>query len=720
MTLHRKVRLFWGIALAVVPPVVLGVAGIVRLQYAKTRQELLRAVNAQMVQLARQAAAGLDENLGERERDARALTESPLIADYYHNLEFGLLDEARSSRRELGAFLRRYLSRNQGYARAVYLDERGREVAGAVAPGEEQAMDFSREDFVRALAINGGGPLPTRPGSPLLWFARPVRDELGRVRGVVALAEDLKRLHVRLARVEVGRRGGARLIMPEGQNVLGRVPAVAGEALAASAELPHHPGWRVVAEAPREDFLKPLDSIARVALATSLAGLVFLVGLLLWLARRIARPIEELAQAASEIGDGRLERRVSAAGGDEIAALARAFNAMAERLERQRREQAELQSQLIQSEKLSAIGQMISSVAHELNNPLGAITGYAQMLAQDDIPAIAAEDLEHIRVNVERCRKIVDNLLFFARKNRVERKRVDLNAALKASSELLSYRLSKIEGVTVVEELDTRTPPIRGDFQQIVQVLVNLMGNACDAMEGQRRPEGKRLILRTRAALDRALVEIEDNGSGIDPRSLEKIFEPFYTTKEPGKGTGLGLPICRQIAREHGGDVRVESRLGRGTVFRLDFPPFVDAPDSPDGPDREPDAEEFAPVPGRRVLVAEDEASIAKLVARVLRDDGDEVDVAGDGAQALSLLSANSYDLVISDVEMEHAKGPELHAALARDSKSTPMLFITGDMLNPKVLEFLAKSGCPFLPKPFGLVELRRETRRLLGRGAPR
>jgi signal transduction histidine kinase/CheY-like chemotaxis protein len=532
------------------------------------------------------------------------------------------------------------------------------------------------------------------------------------LKGVIAAGYDLGQLRERLADIVVGRHGAARVETESGRRIEGRPTSFSGETISASHALARRP-WTFVIEAPMEDFLGPLRTVKNAALATSLAGLALLVGLLLLLVRSITRPIAALVDAAHAIGQGDLRRRVDAVGADEMGALSQAFNEMAAKLESNRATHSELQTQLIQAEKLSAVGQLISSVAHELNNPLGAISGYAQILLMDSLPPQVREDLIHVRDNVKRCQKVVDNLLFFVRQSARECKRVDINAAVESSLELLRYRLQKTEDVQVVLDLVPAPPPVLGDFQQIVQVLVNLIGNACDAMDGVSRAEGKRLILRTSAHKGSAIVEIEDNGVGIRPESLAKIFNAFFTTKAPGKGTGLGLPICRQIAREHGGDVTVDSRPGRGTIFRLELPPAVEEVRAEEP---EPEPVLLPPAPGRRVLVADDEKGIADLIARVLREDGDEVHVVHDGVEALNKLAAATYDLVITDIEMERAKGQDVYAALrGPDGRTTvPLAFITGDILNPKVLDFLTKSECVYLTKPFDIQELRQAARRLL------
>ncbi len=712
-------RLTWRLLAAIIPPVIIAVGGIVWLQYNRARREMLGSINTEMGLLAQRTASSVDDLLEERYRDLATLAETPLIADYYRNVDFGLDDEAESYRKELERYLRRFSSRGRVYAHILYLNADGRVVCrvDGASSVRADATAFTAADFRAASKARAGGRWTSgiralQGGGRVLYFAQPIRDELGSFKGMLVLGYDLTQLHGLLSSIAVGQSGGAFIRTGHDGIIEGRGDRLDAGDLFATRQVAGLP-WSVVVSAPLDDFLDPLRAVRDEAAATALLVGALLIGLLLWLVRSITRPIEALVEAAKEIGAGRLEHRVAAPGSDEIGALARAFNEMAEKLESTRRAQTELQSQLIQSEKLSAVGQMISAVAHELNNPLGVITGYTQVLMQEEFPARVRGDLEHIDLNVERCRKIVDNLLFFARKSRHERKRVDLGDAAKASTELLSYRLKKTEGVSLVTDFAPDLPSMLGDFQQLVQVLVNLIGNACDAMGEAARGVDKRLTLRTRAAGERVIIEVEDNGPGIPPALRERVFEAFFTTKEPGKGTGLGLSICRQIVRDHGGDISVDSAPGKGTVFRLEFP---SAPADAPAADDEPEEAELAPVPGRRILVAEDERGIADLISRLMRGDGDEVQVARDGREALRLLKENDYDLIISDIEMEHARGPDIHASLAGPDghSSTPMLFITGDVLNQKVLDFLSASGCPFLAKPFEIRELRQAARRLL------
>lgn len=702
-------RLSWKLLLAILPPVALAVTLIVWLQYDFARREFLGSIDKEMRMLAQRTGENIDDLLEQRYRDLFTLSESPLIADYYRNVDFGLKDEAESYRRELERYLGNFAARSGDYAFIFYLDSKGgtvcritsRAARGAALP----AGVFSETARLREGEWLTSGVRDLEGAGPVLVFSKPVRDESGALKGALVLGYDLSQIRSLLASIEVGRQGRAYVRTSDGRVLEARGPLTGGGLLTAVSALKRRP-WQVVLEAPLEDFLQPLRKVKNAAALTALLGLVALLVLLLWLVRSITRPIAELALAARRIGAGDLSHRVPRPGTDEIGTLGRAFNEMADNLEGNRKA-------LIQAEKLSAIGQLISAVAHELNNPLAAISGYVQIALLDGAPPRLKDDLSHVYSNVLRCRKVVENLLLFVRQSRHERRRVSLNETVSSALELLEYRLVKTEDVSVLKELCPSEPRVAGDFQQIVQVLVNLVSNSCDAMEGVARyPEGKRLVIRTGTADGAAFLEIEDNGPGIDAGLREKVFQPFFTTKEAGKGTGLGLPICRQIVRDHGGTIEVGGKPGEGCVFRMVLP-AVD--------EKALDADTLAtpaahePVPGKRVLVADDEKDIAELIARLLREDGDEVDVAHTGLEALRLIDAASYDLVISDMEMESAKGMDIYARLVRDGRlAARLLFVTGDILNPKVLEFLAKTGCEYLAKPFDVHELRQAARRLL------
>ncbi len=719
--LRTPASLSWKLLAAILPPVFLAVSSIVWVQYIMARREILGAINKETGALAKRLSSDIDEIFAQRRRDLLTLTETPLIADYYRNVEFGLLDEAGAYRKELARYLHNFSARTGVYARIVYLDEKGFVVAASgtsrLPSDRSRAHDAS---FVKARAAGPSGlwtsSIEERPGvGAVVYYLKPVFDERGAFKGVLALSYDLSRLREQLSGVVVGRRGRAYIEAESGRRIEGRPASEDGlELLTARSSLKSRP-WTVVVEAPFDDFLGPLRTVRNAALLTSLLGMAGLAVILLLLVRSITRPIAALVDAAGKFGAGDFAQRISDAGTDELGALSGAFNEMGERLEANRRQNTELQSQLIQAEKLSAAGQLISAVAHELNNPLGAISGYLQLAKREDYPPALRRDLESVHANVLRCEKVVDNLLFFVRQSGHEHGRVDLNRTVDSALELLEYRLLKTDDVSVTKEAPAGAPIVVGDFQQIVQVLVNLINNACDAMsEVARYPEGKRLNIRAGTDGARAFIRVEDNGPGIPPEAEAKLFQAFFTTKEPGRGTGLGLSICRQIAQEHGGNVSFENRPGEGCAFILDLPVGSEADFERLEKVEEP--VQLPPVPGKRVLVADDEKDIVEVIARLLREDGDEVSVAYSGVEALRLLETGAFDLVISDMEMEQVKGPDIFKRLTvgGGSSTAKVLFVTGDILNPKVLDFLSKTKSEYVAKPFDIDDLRQAARRLL------
>lgn len=718
---HAPSRLSWRLLAAILPPVVLAVSGITWLQYHIARREILSAISKETASLAKRLAADIDEHFDQRRRDLLTLAETPLIADYYRNVDFGLLNEAGAYRKELERYLHNFSLRTGVYSRILYMDDKRNVVAAVGSPPAPSDGERSRNAaFLKARAAGRRGfwtsSIEDRPDvGPVVCYAKPIFDELGKFKGVLALSYDLTRLRAQLHGVVVGRRGRAYIQTETGRRVEGRPPSEGGlELLTARSSLKGRP-WTIVVEAPLDDFLGPLRTVRNSALMTSLLGLGGLILILLFLVRTITGPITAMIETTTKFGAGDFTQRIKDVGTDEFGTLSRAFNEMGERLERNRSRNTELQSQLIQAEKLSAVGQLISSVAHELNNPLGAVSGYVQLAMLDGCPPALRRDLDQVYANVLRCRKVVDNLLFFVRQSRNERGRVCLNQAVDSALELLEYRLMKTDDVNVTKELAEVAPHIVGDFQQIVQILINLINNACDAMtDVVRYPESKHLTFRTGTNGGRAFIRVEDNGPGVAPEVAEKIFQPFFTTKETGRGTGLGLSICRQIAREHGGDISFENRPGQGCTFALDLP--LGSAAEFERLEKLAEPVQHPAMPGKRVLVADDEQDITEVIARLLREDGDVVETAHGGSEALKLLETGSFDLVISDMEMEHVKGPDIFKRLAAGggSPAAKVLFVTGDILNPKVLDFLSKTKSEYLAKPFDIDDLRQAARRLL------
>lgn len=286
---------------------------------------------------------------------------------------------------------------------------------------------------------------------------------------------------------------------------------------------------------------------------------------------------------------------------------------------------------------------------------------------------------------------------------------------MREAVELLAYEL-KTDDVVVTLDMADDIPPLWADGHQLHQVLVNLIANAHQAMRKQTRPRQITIVGCTDAPRQRVRLEVRDTGPGIPPELQPRIFEAFFTTKPPGEGTGLGLSLCRNIVDEHGGTMTLESVVDAGTTFIIDLPIVAPPPVSPDAAV----AAMPAPVTSRRVLVVDDERSVAEAVAEALGDDGHQADIAGNGVIALQMLDRHTYDLVISDTKMPVLDGESFYGELERRFPQLRgrIIFLTGDVLSREKREFLARSGAPFLMKPFDLDELRQTVQRTLA-GTP-
>jgi len=375
----------------------------------------------------------------------------------------------------------------------------------------------------------------------------------------------------------------------------------------------------------------------------------------------------------------------------------------------------QIQSKLLQTEKMAAVGQLVSGIAHELNNPLTAIMGYGQLLLGQGLAPEQYSEASKVFQQAERARRIVKNLLYFARENEPERTRVDLNEIVERTLALRSYEL-RVENILVECDLAGDLPETMADPYQLQQVVLNLLTNAEQALL-QDRGQGKVKIKTRMAEGRRIVVEISDDGPGVPRGIASRIFDPFFTTKPPGVGTGLGLSIVYGIVKRHGGEVTFENQSGGGARFVVELP-VVEIPVN----EREPAVPEFAsdsqPVRSGRILVVEDEPSVAQLIVDVLREEGHQVEAVLESQEGLARLSRSHYDLVVCDLRMPRLDGPAFYEALIRAGSpaQNQLLFVTGDTLAPRTMQFLEKSKLPYLAKPFLVEELKLAVNRRLER----
>ena len=369
--------------------------------------------------------------------------------------------------------------------------------------------------------------------------------------------------------------------------------------------------------------------------------------------------------------------------------------------DRKRAEQelARSREALIQSERLAAMGGLLAGVSHELNNPLAAIVGQAEMLEEDSRGTPFESRAQKISSAAGRCARIVGTFLAMARQRETQRAPIDVNDVISSALEITEYAL-RTSGIAVRVTYGTRLPAVDGDRDQLHQVLVNLIVNAQQAMEKGETFEKNLTVRASVGHTGHVLIDVCDTGPGIAEALRSRIFEPFFTTKKQGGGTGIGLSFSQGIVEAHGGRLSVEpSRTG--AHFRIDLPPVFGMDP---GPER---AEAEAPPPPaplrRHVLLVEDEPDVAETLRELIEREGFDVTIAGNGADAIVALDRGEFQLVLSDLRMPTLGGPELYARLCevRPDLVRAMAFVTGDTIGDNMSDFLRSCDRPLLEKPF-------------------
>ncbi len=364
------------------------------------------------------------------------------------------------------------------------------------------------------------------------------------------------------------------------------------------------------------------------------------------------------------------------------------------------------QEQLVQSEKMVALGQLISGVAHELNNPLTAILGYSELLeTSPEASSQTGEFAVKIAKQAQRTQKIVQNLLSFARQQKPERRAIQVNEVLEDTLALRDYDWRRCR-ISIHRDLEPGLTEIYGDRHQLQQVFLNILNNAFDELKAF--PEPRNIWVRTCRDGDRVLIEVADSGPGV--REPMRVFDPFYTTKPVGEGTGLGLSICYGILKEHGGEIAVRNMPSGGACFQVSLPVTVGLPSAEHA---EAPAQEGSP--GRRgssgvsILLVDDEEAVLEVEREILREKGHKVYVASNVPEATALLEKAEVDVIIADFKLSGVLGgQELYGWLRhrRPGLSDRLIFTFADGQSEDVAHFLAASGCASLHKPFRVDEL--------------
>jgi PAS domain S-box-containing protein len=380
---------------------------------------------------------------------------------------------------------------------------------------------------------------------------------------------------------------------------------------------------------------------------------------------------------------------------------------MQEELERQR-------ETLHQNEKLSALGELLAGVAHELNNPLSVVLGQSLLLKESTADQGAVERADKIINAADRCARIVKTFLAMARQGPARRTNTAIAQIIESALEVAGYAIHTSD-IALDVDVAPDLPAIWADADQLGQVFINLLVNAEQAL---RHQEGERRITlgaRYDAAREVVEVRLADTGPGIPPEILPRIFEPFFTTKEFGAGTGIGLSFCHRIIRTHGGYIRAESTRGQGTVFTITLPVSKRGASAMAAPADAPHNGH-----GFSCLLVEDEEDVAQLIAEMLRRDGIKVTTARSGEEALFHLDKTHYDFVLSDLRMPKMDGQRLFAIIADQYGylADRLGFITGDTMSPEAKRFLGGAKRPYLEKPIRADELRTLVTQILGNAA--
>jgi PAS domain S-box-containing protein len=383
-------------------------------------------------------------------------------------------------------------------------------------------------------------------------------------------------------------------------------------------------------------------------------------------------------------------------------------------------ERKRLEEQFRQSQKMDAIGRLAGGVAHDFNNLLTAISGYSDILYRSFDPMDPRRaDAEEIKSTAQRAAALTQQLLAFSRRQIIQPTVVDMNAVVANLQKMLNRLIG--EDIDLVTVLEPRLKPSRADVGQMEQVLLNLTVNSRDAM-----PEGGKLIIETSNAEltpDYAaghdgvapgryvLLTVTDTGCGMDENTVNHLFEPFYTTKEQGRGTGLGLSTVYGIVQQSGGHIRVFSKSGKGTTFKI-YIPQASAPTQ--APDRVAESEDFFRG-SETLLLVEDDPTVRRLAERVLRSSGYSLLVAASGAEALRLLKeGDPLDMLVTDVVMPGMSGPDLAKQLRLSRPELKVLFLSGYMEDDLRTRVLTDGSYAYIPKPFRPNDLTKKIRDVL------
>jgi len=376
-------------------------------------------------------------------------------------------------------------------------------------------------------------------------------------------------------------------------------------------------------------------------------------------------------------------------------------------------ERRQLEQKAQMASRLATVGEMASGIAHEINNPLTGVIGYAQLLMVKDIPGDIKNDLKLIHDGAQRVAGVVKRLLTFARQQKPQRDYISINELIETTLAFRSYEL-ETNNIKVSTYFAPELPATIADGAQLQQVFLNLIVNAETEM---KLAHGKgKLSIRTEAIDNTIRISFKDNGPGIAKENMARLFDPFFTTREVGQGTGLGLSVCHGIIAEHNGQIYAESKRGQGATFIVELP-IVTRPQQLGL--AEPELEESQEAAKARILVVDDEPVIRDFLSHVLTDEGHEVETVDNADDALEKVETERYSLILLDIKMPGMSGIELYNHFKKTAQSLArrVVFITGDVMGADTTAFLSRTKAPRIDKPFDAEQLKNEINRILREG---
>lgn len=364
------------------------------------------------------------------------------------------------------------------------------------------------------------------------------------------------------------------------------------------------------------------------------------------------------------------------------------------------------EEQAIQNSKMICIGQLSASVAHEINNPLMSVLGFSDLLLKENLPHNVLRDIAKIKKDALRAKTIVNDLLLFARFQKEDSSTYfNLSESTRITLKILRKQFI-FDRINIIEELDNNIPELYANPGKIQQVIINLVQNAHDAiiLSGC----GKNIKVKTGLSdkKDVILLCVEDDGPGIPDDIKDKVFEPFFTTKEVGKGNGLGLYIANKIVKQYKGDIKIESKPGKGTKIIIELPLVNRGEKKKEEDNNKVELNTLQKsVISAKVLVIDDEATLVELMTRVLKIMGYDVYSASNGIDALEKIKNENFDLITLDIKMPGISGPELYEEIKKRKPEliSKIIFLTGDTVSEDIENFLESSGNLYLTKPFDI-----------------